>query len=98
MNGKVSDFMMFYNDEDNMGAVKATLYNAGDVLIYVYGEQGKTIVKEINTFLDVEKEDILSSLTALGAVSLSDQRKTLEKMSGLFGGSDSNWIEVDFGF
>ena len=45
-----------------------------------------------------EKEDILSSLTALGAVSLSDQRKTLEKMSGLFGGSDSNWIEVDFGF
>jgi hypothetical protein len=26
----------------------------------VYGEQGKTIVKEINTFLDVEKEDILS--------------------------------------
>ena len=60
VNDKISDFMMFYNDEDNMGAVKATLYNAGDVLIYVYGEQGKTIVKEINTFLDVEKEDILS--------------------------------------
>ena len=35
------------------------------MIIYVYGEQGKTIVKEINTFLDVEREDILSLAVTL---------------------------------
>lgn len=38
VNDKVSDFMIFYNDKDNLGAVKATIYNNGELLIYVYGE------------------------------------------------------------
>ena len=29
VNDKVSDFMIFYNDKDNLGAVKATIYNNG---------------------------------------------------------------------
>ena len=80
-----------------------TLSGAG---IPIYMSKGKGVgsallpefVLNKAVITEQEKEDILSSLTALGAVSLSDQRKTLEKMSGLFGGSDSNWIEVDFGF
>ena len=60
VNEKVSDFMMFYNDEDNMGAVKATLYNAGDYLIYVYGEQGKAVPQKIDSYLDVTEEEVLA--------------------------------------
>lgn len=59
VNDKICDFMMFYDDKDNMGAVKSTLYNNGALLIFVYGEQGKSVVQEINTYIDVEEEDIL---------------------------------------
>lgn len=52
----------------------------------------KTVITE------QEREDILSSLSALGTVSLNDKKATLEKMSSLFGSSNTNWIEIDFGF
>lgn len=45
---------------------------------------------------DEEKENILSSLKAVNAVDLSDTNTTLNKLSGLFGESNTDWIEVDF--
>lgn len=45
---------------------------------------------------DKEKEDILSSLKALKSVSFSETDNALQKLSGLFGSSYSDWIEVDF--
>lgn len=60
VNDKISNFMMFYDDENNMGAVKATLYKDGGMLIYVYGDSGKEMIKEIKIFLDVPDEDILA--------------------------------------
>ena len=65
VNDKLSNFMMFYDDKDNMGAVKATLYNDGGLLIYAYGDRGKTVVQEINTYIDVPDEDILSLAVVL---------------------------------
>lgn len=65
VNDKLSNFMMFYDDKDNMGAVKATLYNDGGLLIYAYGDRGKTVIQEINTYLDVSDEDILSLAVVL---------------------------------
>ncbi len=65
VNDKLSNFMMFYDDKDNMGAVKATLYNDGGLLIYAYGDRGKTVIQEINTYLDVPHEDILSLAVVL---------------------------------
>ena len=35
VNGKVSDFFVFYKDENNLGAVKLTLYHDGGVLVYI---------------------------------------------------------------
>ena len=43
-----------------------------------------------------EKEDILSSLRALKAVSLTETNTALNKLASLFGESSSDWIEVDF--
>ncbi len=60
VNEKISDFMMFYNDEDNMGAVKTTLYNNGVLLLYVYGEQGKAVPQKIDSYLDVTEEEVLA--------------------------------------
>lgn len=44
-----------------------------------------------------EKTDILSSLRALGAVSLEDRNTAFRKLAGFFGDSETDWIEVDFG-
>lgn len=65
VNEKVSDFMIFYNDKDNLGAVKTTLCNDGVLLIYVYGDCGKTIIQTIKSKLDVTEEMILSLATLL---------------------------------
>ena len=41
VNEKLSSFMIFYNDKKNLGAVKATIYDRGEVVVYTYGSQGK---------------------------------------------------------
>lgn len=43
-----------------------------------------------------EKEDILSSLKAVNAVNLNKTDTALNKLSNLFGESNTDWIEVDF--
>lgn len=44
-----------------------------------------------------ERADILSSLKAVQAVSLSEAGTVLDKLGSLFGNTDADWIEVDFG-
>lgn len=58
VNDKLPPFMVFYNDEANLGAAKLLLYNDGGAEIYIYDEQGKKLIKKINTHLDVNKNDI----------------------------------------
>ena len=65
VNDKISDFMMFYNDEENLGAVKATLYNNGEVLIYVYGDCGKTINQRLKTSIEASEEELLKLAVVL---------------------------------
>lgn len=45
---------------------------------------------------DGEKENILSSLQAVSAVTPEDTQTAVEKLSSLFGNTSSDWIEVDF--
>ncbi len=59
VNEKISDFMVFYDDEENLGAAKLTIYDQGDVLMYIYGDKGKSVVQEVKTYLDVTKEEML---------------------------------------
>ncbi len=60
VNDKISDFMVFYNDEKNLGAVKLTIYNNGSVLLYIYGDRGNKIVKEIKTSIGVLENKIFN--------------------------------------
>jgi hypothetical protein len=59
VNEKLSDFFIFYDDKNCMGAVKLTLYNNGRILILLYDEHGSKLIKEVETFIDVPEEEIL---------------------------------------
>lgn len=65
VNEKISDFMMFYNDKDNMGAVKTTLCDNGALLIYIYGDRGKNLIQEITSYIDVSEDEVLALATLL---------------------------------
>ena len=59
VNDHLPVFMVFYNDENNLGAVKATVYIDGSMLLYLYDEKGKHLAKEIQTHLDINEEEWL---------------------------------------
>ncbi|MEG0513053.1 MAG: YafY family protein, partial [Clostridia bacterium] len=45
---------------------------------------------------DGERSDILSALHAVEAVSLEQANTAVQKLSSLFGGQSTDWLEVDF--
>ena len=60
VNDRLSNFMVFYDDEDKLGAVKASLYRDGGMLVYVYGDRGKSVRQEIkDLYFDVTEEEML---------------------------------------
>ena len=69
VNGKVSDFFVFYKDENNLGAVKLTLYRDGGVLVYIYDEHGRNLIKEIKTYVEASTEEIFTFAVLLRNVS-----------------------------
>ena len=60
VNAHISDFMVFYNDEKNLGAVKFTIYADGKVLIHIYGDKGNTIIQKIETSINITGREILT--------------------------------------
>lgn len=65
VNEHFSDFMVFYNDESNMGAIKATVYTDGAMVIYVYGDNGKELINKVDTCIDVEESELLALAVSL---------------------------------
>lgn len=59
VNGNLSPFMVFYNDKANLGAAKLSLYNDGRVVLYLYGDHGNQLVKQVETQIDAGKADLL---------------------------------------
>lgn len=65
INDRFPFFMVFYNDKDNLGAVKLALYNTGEVQVYLYGEKGKNLVKMEKEYLDIDKMAMLKLAAVL---------------------------------
>lgn len=65
VNGHLPPFMVFYNDKANLGAVKSLLFNDGSLATYLYGDQGKTLVREVHDRLDVSPADLLELAVTL---------------------------------
>ena len=59
VNDKISDFMVFYNDEKNLGIAKLTIYINGDIYICIYGDKGEKLVKEVKTHIEVSENEML---------------------------------------
>ena len=60
VNEHFPSFMVFYNDKENLGAAKASVYPDGGMVIYLFDDHGRHMAKEVSTFLDVEEPDLLS--------------------------------------
>ena len=67
VNDCLSSFMVFYNDKNNMGAVKLTLYNNGSISIYLYGDSGSRLVNEVKANCKASEEEILELAVILKA-------------------------------
>lgn len=59
VNDKLPPFMVFYNDEANLGAIKLLLYNDGGIAVYIFDEKGKKLIQEVHTHLTVNDADLL---------------------------------------
>ncbi len=59
VNGRLSDFFVFYNDKDQLGALKADVYQDGTVFMYVYTDHGRKLEKELQEKLDVSQDELL---------------------------------------
>ena len=58
VNEKISDFFVFYNDSENFGAVKMTVYCDGYTIIYIYDENGHHLKQEIETDIHISEEEL----------------------------------------
>lgn len=67
VNERLPFFMVFYNDGENLGAVKLALYNTGEVQVFLYAEKGKKLVKKVKAQLDVSKTELLKLAAVLTA-------------------------------
>lgn len=59
VNDHLPCFFIFYNDKENLGAVKATLYTDGGLSVYVYGDRGHADPFETNYTLDADEKELL---------------------------------------
>ena len=59
VNDKLPPFMMFYDDEAKMGAVKLLLYRDGTVYVIVFDNAGKNMCKEVHTRIECGEEQLL---------------------------------------
>ena len=59
VNDHLPCFFIFYNDKENLGAVKATLYTDGGLSVYVYGDMGHADPVEINYMIESDEKEIL---------------------------------------
>lgn len=84
-----------YRDVETLSVAGIPIYmskgKGGGISLLPEFVLNKTVITE------EERADILSSLKAVQAVSLSDAGTALDKLGSLFGTQDADWIEVDFG-
>ena len=60
-------FFIFYNDKENLGAVKAALYTDGGLTVYVYGEKGHAEPLHFAEQVQATSEELLDLAVLLTA-------------------------------
>jgi len=57
--------MVFYNEKENLGAVKLSLYPDGYLTLYLCNEKRKNLLKTIDTKIEADENDLLKFATLL---------------------------------
>lgn len=60
VNEHLPSFMVFYNDKQNLGAVKLSIYTDGGVVLYIYGDKGNKVIKEVQTSIEVAENELFN--------------------------------------
>lgn len=60
VNERLPEFMIFYDDKEKLGAMKLMLYQNGGVVLYIYADRGKKVIKEIKTAIEVAENDLFN--------------------------------------
>lgn len=58
VNDRLPNFFIFYNDKENLGAVKGMLYNDGGFTLYVYGNKGHDKPIEMNHDIEAQENEL----------------------------------------
>ena len=58
-------FMAFYNDKQNLGVAKLSILKNGKVKLYLYGEHGKKLAKEIDTSIETTEDELFKLAVVL---------------------------------
>lgn len=85
VNHRFPFFMMFYNNKDNLGAVKLGLSSTGELQVYVYGEKGKKLIQTTKEQLKIDRTELLKC--AAGLTREADNKKYGTEIS-----KNSVWI------
>ena len=59
VNDRLSNFFIFYNDKENLGAVKGMLYKNGSLDVYTYGNKGHDEPVETHYKIDADEKELL---------------------------------------
>lgn len=59
VNEHLSDFFIFYNDKENLGAMKAMLYSDGTLSLYIYGDRGHAEPVYFEEHIDATSDELL---------------------------------------
>ncbi len=106
VNDKLPPFMMFYDDEAKMGAVKLLLYRDGTVQVIVFDNAGKNMCKEVRTRIECGEEQLLDLAVLLrhqaedsgkwnaNIESLCTDSPVSDEMRNIFLNHKSNYDEV----
>lgn len=73
-NNHLSPFMCFYDDKENMGAIKLILYIDGKIDIYLFKNHINDPYKEISTSISVTHDEILELAVIMNKVADNDNK------------------------
>lgn len=73
-NNHLSPFMCFYNDKENMGAIKLILYNDGKIDMYIFKNHENEPYKNISTSINATYDEILELAVIMNKITDNDSK------------------------
>lgn len=74
VNSHLSPFMCFYNDKENMGAIKLILYIDGKIDVCIFKNHANKPCKEISTSISVTDNEILEFAVIMNKITDNDNK------------------------